>query len=415
MDMQTFENQNNLRVSNQIKVLSTLKKGPQSLNALAERLNVSFTAISKIIDELEENNVVTKYRKKSKNASRGRTPVNVKINTSIGVTAAIDLSRHKLCVAICDLDSHLVIQDTYAPEDHFQETDIYLLGDMLKRLLKSPDVGGRPLLGICISCPGMIYSKTGEIKWSSKIQTYNKLSPLTYFFNEFGVPTHLYNDAKISMVGEKIYGCIPSDAKNYLFLHIGNAVGMSFSFNGKLYQGKSGFSGELTNLNLDADPICKENRNMLYGFEYIAHDIQEADPTINVYKKDVFINKDKIIDLYQKEEPTVTKIVNGYIKKDAIQIIAYCDLLDLEYVIIEGSFNKLGPKFKDLLLKYINEFDRSTFGSKILFSSLETPASLLGAMYQANNIYFLNRLEKITNQKSGSQDYDISESFGENI
>ena len=72
-------------------------------------------------------------------------------------------------------------------------------------------------------------------------------------------------------------------------------------------------------------------------------------------------------------------------------------------------------KFKESLLKYINEYDKVEFRAKILFSSLNEASSLMGTIYQANSIYFLDKLEEITNIRDPKGNYDISEAFGDYI
>lgn len=411
--MQTYENQYNLRVANQLKVLTALKNGPLSLNDLAEKLDVSFTAISKIIDQMIETNLIKKTSKKVKSLKRGRVPTFVKLDTSVGVTAAIDLSTHALKVAVCDLASKIVVSGEIPSGNFVTEETFVQLSALLRDLLKKPEVDGRPLLGICISSPGMVNKNTGEFGVAFKVKTHNKISPINYFFNEFGVPVNLYNDVKLGMVAERVYGCIPADAQNYMLIHIGNGCGMSFSFNGKLYQGKHGFCGELTNL----VPSANSDKNYLYGFLHIATKIEESDKSLGLRLPSGLINKQRIVDLYNQGNKVVVDAVDYYLMKDAQQVIAYNDLLDFEYIIFEGGINMLNAEARDKLLSFIREQDTVEFRAKILFSNIiDINSSLLGAIYQANNIYYLNRLEQITNQRSSvGGHYDISETFGDNI
>ncbi|MCF0108029.1 MAG: ROK family transcriptional regulator [Bacilli bacterium] len=411
--MQTYENQYNLRVANELKVLTALKSGPKSLNDLAEKLGVSFTAVSKIIDQMVESNLVKRVNKKVKTLKRGRIPTFVKLDTSVGVTAAIDLSTSSLKVAVSDLTGKIIVYDEVSAGDVVTEEKFVQISEVLKELLKRPEVENRRLLGICISSPGMVNKYNGEYGVVFKIKTHNNLSPINYFFNEFGVPVNLYNDVKLGMIAEKMYGVVPLDAKDYMFIHIGNGCGVSFSFNGKLYQGKNGFCGELTNL----IPSAHCEKNYLYGFVHFMTKIEELDPSLNVRLPNGTPNKEKIAELYNADNEVVVKAIDYYLEKNAQQVIAYNDLLDFEYIIFEGGINLFGEKARTKFLNYIATLDTVEFRAKILFSNFkETPSSLLGAIYQANNIYYLNRLEEITNQRSSAGGhYDISEAFGNNI
>lgn len=413
--MQTFENQYNFRVSNQIKVISALRSGPLSLNDLADKLNVSFTAISKIVDQLVEADIVKKVTKKTKNIKRGRIPTYVKRNTSVGVICAIDLGGKDLIVAICDLNNKILKKQIFSDVGLIIDKNLEEIAEAIREMLKAPEIDNRPLLGICISSPGMVKKDSGEFGVAYRVQSSKNSSPATYFFNEFNVPTHLYNDVKIAMVGERIFGCIPSDAKDYMFLHIGGACGVSFSFNGKLYQGKNGFCGELTTYkDEEREPFMYQNQ--LASIHQVAQYAQAIDPTLDIIPPmDARPDKVRIAKLFHEGNEAVVKAVEMNAKINARQIIAYNDMLDLEYIVIEGDILKYGEQYKEWLLKYINAYSVNPFRAKILFSSLEEPTSLLGAIYQASNIYYLNRLEEITNQRNPNGNYDISETFGRNI
>ena len=118
---------------------------------------------------------------------------------------------------------------------------------------------------------------------------------------------------------------------------------------------------------------------------------------------------------YTNNHPTFLKALDEVARLNAIQLIAYNDFLDLEYIIIEGPVLLFKEKFKESLLKYINMYDKVEFRAKVLFSSLNESSSLVGTIYQANSIYFLDKLEELTNKRDPKSSYDISESFGDYI
>lgn len=75
--MKNFNNQFNFRVDNQLKFINLLRKGPQSINYLAEQANVSFTAANKIVDQLISFGILQKHsskpnEKKRKNSIVGK-------------------------------------------------------------------------------------------------------------------------------------------------------------------------------------------------------------------------------------------------------------------------------------------------------------------------------------------------------
>ena len=407
--MKAFANQFSFRVNNQLKFIHSLRHGPQSINFLAENANISFSVANRIVDQMVYYGILNKETPKPSEKKRGRIPTLVSIDTSVGITCAIDLSSQELIITLNDLMGNIVSKRTISDIFFVEEETLKQICSLIKEMLLEKEVDNRPLLGICIAAPGMISKITGEIKESFRIKVASNISLTNYFFNEFGVKTNIYHDVKISCLGETIEGCIPKDAKNYLYIHIGNGVGAALVIDGKIYQGKDGFSGELSNIN------GGYSNNHLYGLQHICLKAEEIDPSLKLSKHPFAINIERMKEEYKNNNPVLIQAIDEITKLNAIQLIAYNDFLDLEYIVIEGPILLFKEKFKELLLKYINMYDQSEFRTKIIFSSLNESSSLVGTIYQANNIYFLSKLEEITNMRDPNGNYDISEAFGDYI
>ena len=106
--MKTFTNQFNFRVDNQLKFINLLRHGPQSINYLADHTNISFTAANKIVEQLASFNILNKHSLKPSEKKRGRIPTLVSINTSVGVTCALDFSSQDLIITLNDLVGNIV-------------------------------------------------------------------------------------------------------------------------------------------------------------------------------------------------------------------------------------------------------------------------------------------------------------------
>ena len=75
--------------------------------------------------------------------------------------------------------------------------------------------------------------------------------------NGFGLPVFIENDSRGMAFGEYMSG-IAGDARTVLFLNVGWGLGMGMVLDGKLFNGKSGFSGEIGHFPLlDNHQICR--------------------------------------------------------------------------------------------------------------------------------------------------------------
>ena len=407
--MKAFANQFSFRVDNQLKIINLLRRGPQSIYFLAEHADISFTATNKIVDQLASFDIVTKLPLIPSEKKRGRFPSLVSLNTSVGVTCAIDFSSQDLIITLNDLMGTVLAKRTINNATFVEEETLGQITTAIKEMLLEKEVENRPLLGICIASPGLISKTTGEIDFSFRIKVASSISLNNYFFNQFGVKTNIYNDVKISCLGETVYGCVPKGTKSFLYVHLGNGCGSALVVDGKIHQGKNGFSGELSNI--------KDNNtnNRLYGLRSLTAEAARIDPSLQYDPNYSTIDIEKMIEDYKNGNPSLLKAIDEMARLNAIQLIAYNDMLDLEYIIIEGPMLLFKEKFKESLLKYINYYDMVEFRAKILFSSLNESSSLMGAIYQANSIYFLDKLEEITNIRDPKGNYDISETFGDYI
>lgn len=411
--MNTFNQQFNFRVDNQLKLLFELRNGPLSLNDLAKRIGVSFTAIVKIVEQLKNEGVLT-FTKKQKTNRKGRKPSFVKINTKVGVTCAIDFAGEKITVVISDLRNRILISKDINGDFFIDQNSLGHVIETIQLMLKEPVVENRPLLSVCIAAPGMINKDTGEFFQSFKLKNLQCFSINNYFFNRLGVPVYIYNDVKIGLVGERMFGCIPVNASHYMFVHIGSGCSVSIAIDGKLYQGAHGYSGELSSYKDNDFFKPAITNNHLEDLALIAIRLSKKYPDLNISNDGFAIDVNGLLGLIEKGDKRVVDEVAENARRNAIQLIAYNDILDLEYIVISGTILKIGDFYKKCLLDAIFELNGKPLSAKILFSQLDNP-SLYGAIYQANNLYFLKKLEEITNEKSSANEYDISEAFGSNI
>ena len=93
------------------------------------------------------------------------------------------------------------------------------------------------------------------------------------------------------------------------------------------------------------------------------------------------------------------KFIDESARYNAIAIIGYADLLDLEGVVLEGPIVALGESYRNLLLKYVNLYNAHEVRIRILFSELKQNNTLLGSAYLANNRFFLSAIEDITRKR----------------
>lgn len=409
--MEKLENRNNVRLNNQLSVLSLLRKGKRTITDLADHLEVSFSATRHIVDELVEGGLCH-YSSKQAINSRGRVPVFVELNNKSGVLCAVDFSSNNLKVIIAAVDGHILtfkeIKDVhFIKKEHFIQTEA-----IIRELLKEEEIKGRPLLSICICTPGIVDRTTFEYVSAYRVKEADKINPVSYFSNAFNVNVEMYNDVRIGSLAELKYGALPSKSINSMFVHIGAASGCSIINNGKIYVGAHGYAGETPSYSEDDELTRKSlmNNRFFSIWEMKRYIEKKKGDNTNANQN---INIDELVANYLNNDPIYVEAVDVCCKYNAITIIGLATMLDLDYVVIEGPILKFGETIISNISKYISQFSLNSVRARILPSKLGSDTTIIGTIYQAQSIYFYKKLEEINRKRLNMNDFVINPAFKE--
>ncbi len=408
--MKKIEKRNKIRISYQFEILNILRKGKRTITELADSLNISFTAISHILEELEaEKIILTSNKNRSK--KRGRYPAYVELNCDDGVVCSVDFSFFDVRVVIASLQSEIIIEETIPGVKYLNKETLGQVEACIKDLLKKPEVTNRKLLSICIACPGLIRPKDYEIVFSRRLSDLNIIHPVLYFTNAFNVSVEMHNDVRIGCLAELKVGAFPKKLNNGLFIVIGPYAGLALVINGKIYQGSNGFSGE-TPVYVGDDDIVANSRwnSRFYSILEIERDIRSNKNT-QLPDQDELINVKQLIENYKKGDKETVAAVEESAKRNAITIFGLATILDIDYIVIGGEILEFGSQYLDLIRRDIDEFSSSEIRTRILASSLNNEYSTIGSCYQATSIYFLEAIEALTKKRFNLSEFALGEEY----
>ena len=414
--METAGKQNDIRIKHQMDIMNLLRKGKTTLTDIAECLDVSFTAAKKITDELVRNGLVV-YSSKNKSSVRGRKPVFVEINNKIGVVGVVDFSSSDAHVLLASLDSTIVVEEIIPNVQYITRQVLVQVEELIRKLLLEPKVKNRPLLSICVISPGIMRADDYEYVCSRSVnpEDISKINPVSHLSNAFNVKVEMHNDVRIGCFGELKYGAFPKEKFNGMFIHLGISSGIALIFDGRIYRGSNNFSGETAAYNWKSDDkILKES---IWNSKFFP--LWEISELIRVShggkKEDViqYVDVDKIIKDFENKDEITVRAIEESAKRNAITIIGLATILDVEYIVIEGQILRLGPSYMDLLRQYLSEFSETDLRSRLLSSTLKDQCEILGACYQATNIFLFDKVESITKQRTKSNKFVLDEYYKE--
>lgn len=245
-----ISHKNNLIKRNIIAYMAV--NGECTLSELTKELHISVPTITKLVQELVDENIVTDLGKVE--TPGGRRPNVFGLANSAIYFAGFNVGRDNMTYLITDLQNNIIKEQI---DTDFELTDrpqcLERICSNIENFIRNCGVNRDKILGMGVSIVGRVNSETGH---SYKYFTSSE-QPLRDLIEErIGIRVLLENDTRARCYAE--YTCGRSkEESNLLYLHLGRGVAIGIVVNGQLYYGKSGFAGEFGHIPFfDNEIIC---------------------------------------------------------------------------------------------------------------------------------------------------------------
>jgi len=257
-----------LRISNRAEIIrSLIVSGPISRVELSRQLGLSKMAISAIVAEMIDEGLVkeqgTSCPSRTAGAAggsslavtAGRRPSILTLQAQRINALGLYLSRDAIDGVLCDVSGKILMTWSFILNESTNSVS-YLnqIAEILNEM--QAFAAGLPIIGIGISCIGPIDIVNGKLLSPSNFHGIHDLSLTSFISEKSGLPVILDNDMNAAVQAEQLYGA----ARNYrhvAYLGIVNGIGAGVISYGRIFQGSSGFGGELGHMSVNLDgPEC---------------------------------------------------------------------------------------------------------------------------------------------------------------
>ncbi len=279
LELKTFLNKKRI-----IKYL--YRQGNLSGSDISSILKVSAPKSNAYIQELIDEGYI---ENKGKGESiGGRRPNTYGLKKNSVYIIGIDLGRKFLRIALFNSEMEK-LNDIQLPSISLDNRDelIEIIYNSTQNLISNTNINTSKIMGIGINMPGLIDSNNG-INYT---YLYDEKLPLAKAFEQiFKKPVFLENDTKARTLAEMRYGAA-KDYANALVLQIDWGLGLGMILNGKLYKGKSGFSGEFSHIPINPNGVlcscgkigCIETMASGYALSRLAAESLEVNSNSKLY------------------------------------------------------------------------------------------------------------------------------------
>ncbi len=242
----------NARVKREILRLCITHKN-YSIADFSRALKISVPTITKLIGELIDDNFLQDEGKVG--TSGGRRPNVYGLNPEAGYFVGVDIARHHFHIAVSDFKGEIInfIQDIeFVLEAN--ELSFRTICRIVKDEVTKTGIPWIKVLGVGVSLSGRVNPEKG---YSLSYFVSDDLPLKKIFQKEFNAPVNIENDSRAMAYGEYMSLGAKADP-NMIFINISWGLGMGIITEGKLYYGKSGYSGEIGHFPaLNNEVICR--------------------------------------------------------------------------------------------------------------------------------------------------------------
>ncbi len=374
--------------------------GNFTIAELSQSSDFSVPTVTKVINELLEENIIFDFGKID--TAGGRRPNVFGINPKCGFYLGVEVNRQSVTIALQDLKNEFVkikegipfvLMNTEESLDH--------LCLLINKFLAGSGVDKKDIINACINLTGRINSREG---FSYNYFFFEENSLSSIIESKVGIKIFLENDSRAMAFGEYNCGVVQKE-RNVIFVNISWGVGIGIVTDGKLYYGKSGYSGEFGHSPLfDNNILCQCGKKGCLETEISGWALERD------FKESLNQGMTSLIaDKYAPEEIKLENILKAIVRDEdvlAIDMISklgekmgrYLSILinifNPELVVIGGIMSIAGDYLMLPIRSAVKKYSLNlvSHDMELKISKLNTRAGVIGACYIGRE-RFLDMLE----------------------
>lgn len=226
--------------------------GNYTIPDLSREVNMSVPTTTKLISELIDEGFILDFGKQGTNG--GRKPNIYGLNPEAGYFAGVDVRPDSVILGMTNFKGQMIESETcsgFTLENSVQSLD--RLCTIINSFLDKNTVPRQKVLSVGVNLSGRVNSESGY----SYSFYYVSEQPLAAQIEErIDCNVSIENDSRAMTYGE--YMCGAAGERNMLFVNASWGLGIGIIIDGKLFYGKSGFSGEYGHFPFfDNEIICR--------------------------------------------------------------------------------------------------------------------------------------------------------------
>ncbi|HJA99195.1 MAG TPA: ROK family transcriptional regulator [Candidatus Alistipes avicola] len=367
--------------------------GECTLSELTKELHISVPTITKLVQELVSENIVTDLGKVE--TPGGRRPNVFGLASSAIYFAGVNIGRDEMSFLISDLQNNIVKEES-CPDFELQDRPQCLekICSKIEQFIESCGVDRSKILGMGVSISGRVNPDTGR---SYRYFTSSEESLSQIIETRIGIRVLLENDTRARCYAEYTTSKSQNE-RDVLYLHLGRGLAIGIVMDGKLYYGKSGFAGEFGHIPFfDNEIICACGKKGCLETEVSGIAIEEkfrklVSQGVNTILRDKYnanepIRIDDIIEAAKRDDNLSIELIEEVGEKAGKAVAFLINTFNPEAVIVGGNLAEAGDYLMLPLKSATNKYSLNLVykDTKFRLSKMGQSASAWGAAMLIRN------------------------------
>ena len=376
-----------------------IEHGGQTIAELSSSLGVSVPYTTKTLNERIEDGLIEVTGKKD-NYSK-RAPKIYDLIATSGYFLGIDTGKQSLTFGICDFCGNMVAEPELIHFD-YQDTpecfDRFI--NLINEYIQRSGIARSQIKKACMSIGGRV---NPEIGCAYNYFTCTEMPLAEALTERLDLPFCIDNDTRCMTYGEYLKG-VCKGLKNIIFVNVSWGIGIGIIFDGKLYLGKSGFSGEIGHMHIYNNDIichcgktgCMETetsgsallRKMKEALENGGTSVQ-SDKVKNQHQE---LTLQDILDAIKKEDVLSIETLQKVAVELGTNLAGIINIFNPEMLVFGGDLSVTGAYLTQPICMGIKKFSLNMVNedSQVAASTLKEHAGLIGACLKARSKYLNN-------------------------
>jgi len=363
--------------------------GEATIAELCKETDFSIPTVTKVVSELIDEGIVFETGKVG--TSGGRRPSLYGINPKACYYLGVEVRKSSINVGIQDFNNNFVKHSeniSYTLEN--TRESLFSMSSIINQFVVDSGVPREKIIGACINLSGRINSRKGF----SYSYFFFEEKPLNEIIeSQINIKTFIENDTRAMTYGE--YNCgVVRNEKDVIFVNIGWGVGIGIMCDGKLYYGKSGYSGEFGHSPVfDNEILCHCGKKGCLETEIsgmalerkFKKALENGFTSILSGKKAIAdITVDDILKAIIEDEDTLgIEIIEEIGSKMGRYLSMLINIFNPELMVLGGALAETGLYLQLPIRTNIHKFSLSlvNLDMKLKISALGSKAGVIGACY----------------------------------